>query len=486
MKKIISIFSLLLVMTLIACSGSSLEIINSETTQLESQTMSDYVGNLDNIYNIGLFVTDDLATSIGINFEMPDDTSGYVEYALLNDNQYIRGKAGKKIREFSDNSAYLFEYILEDLSPNTTYKYRVCNEDNTETSEYHTFTTYNDEADSHTFMFLADPQESAETGYMSYAHAMLSVMEYSEVEYDLVMLPGDVVNETGTRTQWNMFFKYSSVFSYSVPMAVTTGNHEIPLVSTEKVNSMEFDGYMNLPNNGPTYGMFDGLVGDERNPNFDNGKTYSFDFGEAHITVVNTEVYCDGTTECLAFDEDNVQILNDWIRNDINSSDAKWKIVMLHRGPYSLSYDTVAVRVNLAHVLEECGVDLVLSGHDHQYSRAVYQNGLLVDFSRANNYEDGTISLIVNSEDNLHFNNYSSSLGVTYVTSNTAATKFYGGDKSSGIKVNYAFIDEYPVIPIITITEDSIKVVSYAVEKETGISIVPTSVFILEEFEITE
>jgi len=485
MKKIISVFSLLLVMALVACAGRSSETANTETTQLTSQTMSDYVGSLSNIYNIGLFVTEDLSTSIGINFEMPDDTNGYVEYTLLGDNQYIRAKAGKKIREFGDNSAFLFEIILDELSPNTTYQYRVVNEDNTETGEYHTFTTYNDADDSHTFMYLADPQGSAETGYMSYAHAMLSVIEYSEVEYDLVMIPGDVINNTDIRSQWNMFFKYSSVFSYSVPMALTTGNHEIPLVSSENVNSMEFDGYMNLPNNGPTYGAFDGLVGDVRNTNFDNGKTYSFDFGEAHITVVNTEMYCDGTTECLGFDEDNVQILNDWVRDDLNNSDAKWKIVMLHRGPYSLSYDSITVRVNLAPILEECGVDLVLAGHDHQYSRAIYENGLLVDFSQSNDYTIGTISLIEESEDDLHFNNYSSSLGVTYLTSNTAATKFYGG-RTSGIKVNYAFIDEYPVIPMITITEDSITVVSYAVEKETGLSIVPISVFILEEFQITE
>ena len=74
MKKIISVFSLLLVMALAACAGRSSETTNTETTQLTSQTMSDYVGSLSNIYNIGLFVTEDLSTSIGINFEMPDDT----------------------------------------------------------------------------------------------------------------------------------------------------------------------------------------------------------------------------------------------------------------------------------------------------------------------------------------------------------------------------------------------------------------------------
>ena len=111
----------------------------------------------------------------------------------------------------------------------------------------------------------------------------------------------------------------------------------------------------------------------------------------------------------------------------------------------------------------------------------------MVAFARADDtYLYGTMSLIPSDSANLDFNSYSSSVGVTYLTSNTTATKFYGGSKSSGIQVNYAFVEEFPVIPMITVTEDEIRVISYAVEKDSALSIVPIGVFILEEFTITQ
>ena len=269
-------------------------------------------------------------------------------------------------------------------------------------------------------------------------------------------------------------------------MAVTIGNHEMPDLSDGAITSMEFDGYMNLPNNGPIYASFDRLNGDLRESNFDNGKTYSFNYGDAHILVIDTEVYCDGTTTCSEYDQTNAQILNDWVDRDLTNNTKEWTIVMLHRGPYSLSYDTYSVRNNLAPIFDEHGVDLVLAGHDHQYSRAIYNDGDLIQFSSSNPYTYGTLNLDSALTDDINFNNYSSSLGVTYLTSNTVATKFYGGDKSSGIEVNYEFQDEYPVVPVITVSEDGIQVISYVVIKDSNLSIIPTSVDILEQFLIVK
>ena len=86
----------------------------------------------------------------------------------------------------------------------------------------------------------------------------------------------------------------------------------------------------------------------------------------------------------------------------------------------------------------------------------------------------------------MDFNNYSSSNGVTYLTPNTTSTKFYGGVKSSGIEVNYGFLESYPVIPFVTITEDSIVVTSYVMVKDSAFAIQVQRVEILEEFTITK
>lgn len=265
MKKILLLITVLITISMLSCTGTS-----TTTTQIvTTQSIADQVSSLSNDLNIGLFVTEDLTTSIGINFELSENTNGYIEYAIQGSDDYQELKAGRKVRTFGDKEVFLYEATLTGLVSGTTYQYRVRSEDWTEVSEYHTFTTLYDSQDEYSMMYLADPQENAETGYMAYAYAILSVLEFSDQNYQLVMTPGDTVNDRDIRSQWNMFYQYSSIFSYSIPMAVALGNHEMPYISDTKVTSTEFDGYYNLPNNGPSYGEFNQLEGDLRTSNFD-------------------------------------------------------------------------------------------------------------------------------------------------------------------------------------------------------------------------
>jgi 3',5'-cyclic AMP phosphodiesterase CpdA len=60
------------------------------------------------------------------------------------------------------------------------------------------------------------------------------------------------------------------------------------------------------------------------------------------------------------------------------STDATWKIVAVHHPPYSAGYQgsSVDVRETLAPLLQRYGVQLVLSGHDHDYQRSVPIDGV--------------------------------------------------------------------------------------------------------------
>ncbi|MBI9010293.1 MAG: metallophosphoesterase family protein [Tenericutes bacterium] len=484
MKKILLMLCFMLALGMFACTEDS--TASKSTEEIKTDSMTTYINELNNPYNVSLFVTTNLTTSIGINFEMPDKTNGYIEYCVSGSNLYYRTKANYKERTIGEQTVNLYDATIYDLSPNTYYEYRVVNEDNSEESPYYTFKTMSSDTESHSLLYLADPQETAEIGYMAYAYSILSVLDYSNAEVDLAMLPGDIVNNNYIQSQWNLFFKYSSMFCTKIPLAVAAGNHDLPFLTDPTVNQSEFDGYLNLPGNGPSYNSFNAISGDLREGDFDKGKTYSFDYGAAHIVVINTEVYCDSTIYCTYSDLDNIEVLHEWIKNDFKHSTAEWNIVMLHRGPYGLSYDSSEIRELLVPVLEDCGVDLVLAGHEHQYSRAIYFENHLIPFAESNDYTLGTVSLIKSSYPRMNFNNYSSSLGITYLTSNTSATKFYGGNQTSSIDVNYSFLDYYPVIPIITITEDEINVKSYVVIKETAYSIFPEEVLILEEFTITK
>lgn len=59
-------------------------------------------------------------------------------------------------------------------------------------------------------------------------------------------------------------------------------------------------------------------------------------------------------------------------------SQARWKIVALHHPPYSAGYQgsSTHVRDVYAPLFEEYGVQLVLSGHDHDYQRSKPMNGV--------------------------------------------------------------------------------------------------------------
>jgi len=67
-----------------------------------------------------------------------------------------------------------------------------------------------------------------------------------------------------------------------------------------------------------------------------------------------------------------------WLERTLASATEPWRIVMLHHPPYSAGYQGSNERVRRAFVplFERYGVQLVLSGHDHDYQRSVPINGV--------------------------------------------------------------------------------------------------------------
>jgi 3',5'-cyclic AMP phosphodiesterase CpdA len=67
-----------------------------------------------------------------------------------------------------------------------------------------------------------------------------------------------------------------------------------------------------------------------------------------------------------------------WLETTLAHSDATWKIVALHHPPYSAGYQgsSINVRNTFVPLFERYGVQLVLSGHDHDYQRSKVINGV--------------------------------------------------------------------------------------------------------------
>lgn len=102
------------------------------------------------------------------------------------------------------------------------------------------------------------------------------------------------------------------------------------------------------------------------------GKNYSFEFGNAHFIVINTE----------PVDENDAGIIEAtrvWLSNDLAQATAPWKVAFLHRPPYTSASshgDNELVKQHLAPILEAAGVQMVFQGHNHFYERLNAINGV--------------------------------------------------------------------------------------------------------------
>lgn len=98
---------------------------------------------------------------------------------------------------------------------------------------------------------------------------------------------------------------------------------------------------------------------------------YSFDVNDIHFTSLNSEV-----PYKFEHQKGYKEAFQDWLRNDLNITQKKWKIVYLHRPLYCSmpdDYHCISssryMRELLEEILYENKVDLVLAGHVHSYER---------------------------------------------------------------------------------------------------------------------
>ena len=100
---------------------------------------------------------------------------------------------------------------------------------------------------------------------------------------------------------------------------------------------------------------------------------YSYDYGNIHFIVIDSDQLI----------WDGLDTMRAWLQADLSSiSPDKWIIAFWHHPPYtkgSHNSDTestlVRVRTELLPMLENGGVDLVLSGHSHSYERSLLLDG---------------------------------------------------------------------------------------------------------------
>ena len=233
---------------------------------------------------------------------------------------------------------YMHKVTVSTLKPGTQYSYRLGGADGL--YEGGVFTTDNGD-DKVEFLGIADVQASNISAFQKGQRAAEKAQEMFP-ESDFMVNLGDLTNDSDN-DEWNCYAATFDGVNSAQTFAPVAGNHDGLGVWHW------FDNMFNLDTSESVQTL--------------NGVNYSFDYGNAHFAVVNTN-------DLLSVSLSQLK----WLRNDLNSTDKDWKIVFMHKSPYTLGKDgkwpdALYLTESLTRVLDACDVDLVMSGHDHQYLR---------------------------------------------------------------------------------------------------------------------
>lgn len=313
--------------------------------------------------NVVMNLSDDSTTGVTITWLTKYSiTDSDIELKEYSENPVFTGKATKDGRVSASYTKQVLTYPgadlgiigfldygkeytqhvvkLTGLTPGTKYSYRVGSAAYGWWSDTGTITTSGgDEA--FTFINISDAEAQCERHYQTYASVLSTALNlYPDARF--TVSNGDQVGLGTTSKHWNYFFNSSDSF-LSLPFMPTAGETE------KKGEAIKTNFTLpNVPKQDETTGTY-----------------YSYDYNNVHFTVLNTNDLVDDKLS-------DTQL--DWMKKDIKGSNARWKIVVLHNALYANSEDyksdeTVGLRNQLSALLPYLGVDLVLQGHGHVYTR---------------------------------------------------------------------------------------------------------------------
>ena len=249
--------------------------------------------------------------------------------------------------------------IAENLTPGTTYAYRVGVEGYW--SEIGKFVTASDKQEPFTFIYMTD-SHIMNQDYVNDTRRCAEMAVANTPEAQFCVFPGDFV-ETGTNRnsewEWERWFEEAMrPVIKNMPIVPTDGNHD----DSENLN---YTYHFNTDN------QF--KINAKVKPQFD-GTTYSFMYGDVLFLVYSLQDYWKGeyslstcTSTYLTNDVGN------WFREQVAAHpEAKLRIALVHKNIFSGSghqedEETPLFRATMLPIMKECQIDVMLQGHDHCY-----------------------------------------------------------------------------------------------------------------------
>ena len=243
------------------------------------------------------------------------------------------------------------------------------------------------ESSFHTRANAANPTRFVMTGDLANGKPQQNAVAFqiSRAQPQFVVVLGDIVYPIGRVSQyldhfWSTYNQPTFLgpsngapLMASIPFYAAIGNHDVDTHNLVEISDvLGAYHFFRAPPSGPGEGpwstpigkspaatTFRGAVGDS----YPNLGFYSFDSGPAHFLMLDTSGYVNLENPKLRA----------WIERDLRDSRARWKFVCTHNPLFHSARDHYTEQKTrfLAPLLESCGVDLVFSGHIHNYQRSV-------------------------------------------------------------------------------------------------------------------
>lgn len=250
--------------------------------------------------------------------------------------------------------------LVNNLEPNTKYYYTLYGK------MYH-FKTSPNEIKKTTFWAIGD-FGIGNQNQINVRQSFVNSKYAKETNFWLWLGDNAYPDGTDSEYQRNTFSKnygYDSIMKF-LPFFATPGNHDYRSIDkkTEPHTGVYYD-IIEVP----TKGEGGGLASNTK-------MYYSFDYNDIHFISLNSEAYNPARLS-------QSEMIN-WLKEDLKQNSKKWTVVFLHQPPYTKgshnsdnpsSTRIKAVREVIIPILEQYGVDLVLTGHSHVYERSYLLNG---------------------------------------------------------------------------------------------------------------
>lgn len=296
--------------------------------------------------------------------EMPESTE---------DNTYY-GKTSNAVSGYASNK------VTVPVEADTEYAYRIGQVNENEWSKIFYTTTQNSEE--YEFIYIGDPQLGAgslNTDTEKWIDTMQKAQQ-TVPNAAFIVSAGDQVNTGSNEGEYNSLTKPEQL--QQTPFVPTIGNHD--------ANDINYTYHYNMPN----------VTGKGKTG---AGSDYYYFYGETLFVDLN------GNNNNVAEHKQAIeQAIADY-KAENNNNEPKWKIAVMHQDIYgsgkqhSMKVSMVNLRKGLYPIFDQFDFDVVLTGHDHTYTRSYIMKNNVADTDAVTGANgqyvnaDGTLYMTANS-----------------------------------------------------------------------------------------